>query len=60
MTAPLTTRRPRRASKRLECTGGSVWCPGVIHPGETYSVLLEGSKCVGKWCAACSRALGRW
>lgn len=56
-----SSRSPRRASKAMECTGGSVWCPGTIHAGETYTVLLDASRrLVGKWCAECTKALGRW
>lgn len=56
-----SSRAPRRATKQLECTGGSAWCPGVIHGGETYTVLLDTSRrCVGKWCPECTRVLARY
>lgn len=52
--------RKRRATRPLECSGGSAWCTQTIQPGDWYTALVQGDQCVGKWCDECRRVLGRW
>ena len=48
----------RRATRRVECTGGTTWCQ-VIDRGDVYTAVILDGELVAKWCGECRRILER-